>query len=123
VTACWRAHRWQDAAGELAGATRRAPGKAVGGGAHPSDGVTERQWRMLRAAAFVSGEGAPVTDGIDGVALQCRGRKENVRGESIWTKRERVRSCSPIMADGGGARAGTREEEGSLVVGASDVDA
>jgi hypothetical protein len=67
---------------------------------------------MLRAAAFNGGEAAPVMDDVDGVALQCRGRSEKVRGESIWTERERARSCSPIMADGDGAQAGTREEEG-----------
>jgi hypothetical protein len=38
---------------------------------------------MLRAVAFNSGEVAPVMDDIDGVALQCRGRREKVRGESI----------------------------------------
>jgi hypothetical protein len=37
--------RWQGAAGELMGATGRAPGKAVKGGAHPSGGATWRQWR------------------------------------------------------------------------------
>jgi hypothetical protein len=43
---------------------------------------------MLRAAAFIGGEGALVTDDVDGVALQCRERREMVRGESIWTERE-----------------------------------
>jgi hypothetical protein len=38
---------------------------------------------MLRAATFNDGEAAPVTDDVDGVALQCRGRREMVRGESI----------------------------------------
>jgi hypothetical protein len=37
--------------------------------------------------------------------------------------RERVWSCSPIMADDGGARAGTREEEGSPMARAGEVDA
>jgi hypothetical protein len=69
------------------------------------------------------GEAAPVTNDLDGVALQCQGRREKVMGESIWTERERARSCSPIMADGGGARAGTREEEGSPVAGAGEVGA
>jgi hypothetical protein len=36
------------------------------------------------------GEAAPVTDDIDGVALQCRGRREKGRGESIWMERERA---------------------------------
>jgi hypothetical protein len=45
---------------------------------------------MLRAATFIGGEGAPVTDDVDGVALQCWGRRETVRGESIWTERERT---------------------------------
>jgi hypothetical protein len=56
-------------------------GKAVGGGAQPSGGAAWRRWRMLRAVAFNGGEAAPVTDDIDGVALQCQGRREKVRGE------------------------------------------
>jgi hypothetical protein len=43
---------------------------------------------MLRAAAFIAREGVPVMDDIDGAALQCRGGREKVRGESIWTERE-----------------------------------
>jgi hypothetical protein len=35
--------------------------------------------------------------------------------------RESARACSPIMVDDGGARAGTREEEGSPVAGAGEV--
>jgi hypothetical protein len=35
--------------------------------------------------------------------------------------RESAQSCSPIMADGDGARVGTREEEGSPVAGADEV--
>jgi hypothetical protein len=104
------AGRRQGATGELAGVTGRVSGKAVGGGAHMSDAAMERRWRMLRAAAFVGGEGAPVMDDIDGVALQCRERSEKVRGESIWTERESAWSCSPIITYDGGARAGTREE-------------
>jgi hypothetical protein len=38
---------------------------------------------MLRAAVFNGGEVAPVMDDVDGVALQCWGRWEKVRGESI----------------------------------------
>jgi hypothetical protein len=38
---------WQGAAGELAGATRRTPGKAVRGGAHLNSGAAWRQWRCL----------------------------------------------------------------------------
>jgi hypothetical protein len=55
---------------------------------------------MLRAGAFNGGEAAPVTDGIDGVALQCRGRREKVRGEPIWTERERA----VVLTDDGGGR-------------------
>jgi hypothetical protein len=33
------AGRWQGATGELVGGTGRAPGKAIGGGAHPSGGT------------------------------------------------------------------------------------
>jgi hypothetical protein len=42
---------------------------------------------------------------------------------SPFGQRESVRSCSPIMADGGGARAGTREEDGSPMAGADEVGA
>jgi hypothetical protein len=38
---------------------------------------------MLRAAPFNGGEVAPVMDDVNGVTLQCRGRREKVRGESI----------------------------------------
>jgi hypothetical protein len=38
---------WQGAAGELAGATGRAPDKAVGGRAHPSDGAAWRRRRSM----------------------------------------------------------------------------
>jgi hypothetical protein len=78
------AGQWQGAAGELTGAIGRAPGKAVGGGAHPSGGVTERRWRMLRAAAFIGGEGAPVASGDGGMALQCRHGGGEVRAASNW---------------------------------------
>jgi hypothetical protein len=72
----------QGAAGELARATGRASGKAVGGGAHPSGGATKRRWRMLRASAFIGGEGAPVADGDGGMTLQCRCRRGKVRASS-----------------------------------------
>jgi hypothetical protein len=65
VAPSWR----QGAAGELAGATGRAPAKAVGGGADPSSGVAERRWRMLRAATFIGGERAPVVGGDGGTTL------------------------------------------------------
>jgi hypothetical protein len=42
---------------------------------------------------------------------------------SPFGRRESVRSCSSIMADDSGARAGTREEEGSPVEGAGEVGA
>jgi hypothetical protein len=53
---------------------------------------------MLRAAAFNGGEAAPVMDDVNGVALQCRGRREKVRGESIWMERE----CAVVLTDNGG---------------------
>jgi hypothetical protein len=65
------AGQWQGAVGKLVEATGRVPGKAVEGGAHRSGGAAWRRWRMLWAAAFNGGEAAPVTDDIDGVALQC----------------------------------------------------
>jgi hypothetical protein len=89
---------WQGAAGELVRGIGRASDKAVGGGTHPSDDAAERWWRMLRAAAFTNGEGTPVMDGVDGVALQCWGRRENVRGESIWTERK----SALVLTDKGG---------------------
>jgi hypothetical protein len=67
-----------------------ASSKVVGGRAHPSGVAAWRWWRMLRAVAFNGGEAAPVTDDVDSVALQCRGRREKVRGESIWMERERA---------------------------------
>jgi hypothetical protein len=45
---------------------------------------------MHRAVAFNGGEAALVTDDVDGVALQCWGRREKVRSEPIWTERERA---------------------------------
>jgi hypothetical protein len=59
----------QGATGELAGATWRASGKAVGGGAHPSGDMAWRRWRMLRAVAFVGGEGALVAGDDGGTTL------------------------------------------------------
>jgi hypothetical protein len=46
------------------GATGRASGKAVGGGA------VWRWWRSLGTATFIGGERAPVAGGDGGVALQ-----------------------------------------------------
>jgi hypothetical protein len=92
------ASRRQGAAGELAGATGRASAKGVGGGAQPSCGAAWRRWRMLRAVAFNGDEAALVMDDIDGVALQCRGRREKVRVESIWMERERI----VVLFDNGG---------------------
>jgi hypothetical protein len=53
---------------------------------------------MRRAAAFNGGEAALVTDDVDSGALQCRGRREKVRGESIWMERERA----TVLTDNGG---------------------
>jgi hypothetical protein len=77
-----------------------ASGKAVEGGAHPSGSAMWRRWRMLQAVAFNGSEAAPGMDGVDGVALQCRGRREKVTGESIWTKRERA----VVLTDNGRRR-------------------
>jgi hypothetical protein len=64
--------RWRQAAtGELTGATGMALGNAVGGGAQPSGGAAWRRWRMLRAVAFIGGEGASVAGGDGGRTLQC----------------------------------------------------
>jgi hypothetical protein len=70
---------------------------------------------MLRAAAFNGGEVASVMNDVDGVALQCQGRREKVRGESIWTERARAvmltsnggrRRCSGGNQRGGGVSGG-----------------
>jgi hypothetical protein len=53
---------------------------------------------MLPAAVFNGGEATTVMDDIDSVALQCRGRREKVRGEPIWTERERA----VMLTDDGG---------------------
>jgi hypothetical protein len=55
---------------------------------------------MLRAVTFNGGEASPVMDDVDGVGLQCRGRREKVRGESIWMERE----CAVVLTDNGGRR-------------------
>jgi hypothetical protein len=83
------AGRRQGATGELTGATGRASGKAVGGGAHPNDIVAWRRWRILQAVAFVVREGAPVAGGDGGTALQC------------WCRRRKVRAASNGDNDGG----------------------
>jgi hypothetical protein len=70
---------------------------------------------MLPAAVFNGGEATTVMDDIDSVALQCRGRREKVRGEPIWMERERAvmltddggwRRCSSGNQRGGGASGG-----------------
>jgi hypothetical protein len=70
---------------------------------------------MLRVAAFNGNEAAPVMDDIDGVALHCRGRREKVKGESIWMEREHAdvltddcgrRRCSSGNQRGGGVSGG-----------------
>jgi hypothetical protein len=76
------AGRQQGAAGELMGATGRASGQAIGGGTHSSGGAMERRWRMLRAAAFISGEGAPVAGDDGGTTLWCWCRRGKVRAAS-----------------------------------------
>jgi hypothetical protein len=108
------AGRWQGAAGELTGATSMAPGKALGGGAHPSSGVMERRRRMLGAATFISGEVASVMDDVNGVSLQCWGRREKVRGESIWIERERA---VVLIDDGGWWRCSGENQRGGGVSG------
>jgi hypothetical protein len=77
-----------------------APGNVVGGEAHPSGGAAWRQWRMLRVAVFNGGEAAPVTDAVNGMALQCWGRREKVSGEPIWMEREHA----VVLTDDGGRR-------------------
>jgi hypothetical protein len=70
-----------------------------------------------------AGEATPVTDDVDVVALQCRGRREKVRGEPIWTGRECVvvltdddgrRQCSGGNHRGGGVSGGRRRLGGHV---------
>jgi hypothetical protein len=79
-----------------------------------SGGVGWRRWRMLWAAVFNGCEAAPVTDGVDGVALQCRGRREKVRGEPIWMERERA---VMLTDDGGRWRCSGGNQRGGGVSG------
>jgi hypothetical protein len=55
------------------------PGKSGGGGAYPSGEMVGRRRKSFGAAAFVSGEGAPVVAGGGDEVLQL-GRGEGVRG-------------------------------------------
>jgi hypothetical protein len=77
------AGRRQGATGELAGATGRVPGNAVGGGAHPNGGEAWRRRRSHGTAALVNGKRAPVASGDAGTTLQCRCRRGKVRATSI----------------------------------------
>jgi hypothetical protein len=60
-----------------------APGKVVGGGAHPNGGAAWRRWRTLGTAVFSGDDGAPVIGGGRLELLQHRGRKARVRRGSI----------------------------------------
>jgi hypothetical protein len=73
--------------------------------------------------AFVHGEAALVVDDVDGVALWYRGRREKVRGGSIWMERERAivltdnggrRQCSGGNQRGGGVSGGGRQRAGCV---------
>jgi hypothetical protein len=99
----------------VAGRWQRAgvivPGKAVRGGAHPSGDVAWRRWRMLRATAFIGGEGAPMAGDDGGMTLQCRCRRRKVRAASngdndgVWkglTMKRRRRWHSDENRRGGG---------------------
>jgi hypothetical protein len=55
---------------------------------------------MLQAVAFNGSEAAPVLDDVDGMELQCRGRREKERGEPIWMERE----SEVVLTDDGGHR-------------------
>jgi hypothetical protein len=109
------AGRRQGAVGELTGATGRAPGKAVGGGAHPNGGAAWTWWRSLGTATFVGRERAPVAGGDGGAALQCRCGRGKVRAASIWdngrgweghTVKRRRRCLSVGNWRGGGVSSG-----------------
>jgi hypothetical protein len=115
------AGRWHGAVGELMGATGRASGKAIGGGAHLSGDMTWRRWRMLWVAVFIGGEGAPVASGDGGTTLQCRRERGKVRvasngdnggrWEGLAVKRQR-RWRSDGNQRGGGALVAKAGEAG-----------
>jgi hypothetical protein len=65
------------------GGTGRAPGKVVGGAAHPNGSAARKQWRSLRTMTFIGGERAPVASGDGGTGLQCRCGRGKVRAASI----------------------------------------
>jgi hypothetical protein len=69
---------------------------------------------MLGAATFISGEVASVMDDVNGVSLQCWGRREKVRGESIWIERERA---VVLIDDGGWWRCSGGNQRGGGVSG------
>jgi hypothetical protein len=98
------ASRWQ-------GTTGRVPGKAVGGGAHPSGGAAGMRWRMPRVAAFVGGEGAPVAGSDGGTTLQCRCEKRKVRAASNGDNSGGWKGLT-MKWRRRGARTETGEEEG-----------
>jgi hypothetical protein len=72
------ARRWQGVAGDLEGVTGKVPGKEERTEAHRNGGSIVRRCQRRRAAAFVSGEGAPVVAGVVEEVLQL-GRGEGVR--------------------------------------------
>jgi hypothetical protein len=78
-----RWHRQRDLAGGLgvAAVAASAPIEPDGGGAR-------RSGAELTRVVARRGEAAPVMDDADGLALQCWGRREKVRGESIWSETE-----------------------------------
>jgi hypothetical protein len=104
AVACSPAARRRLASGKVLLVSSRGHREGAGqdgrGGAHPSGGAAWRWWKMLRAAAFNGSEAASMTDDVDNAALQCQGRREKVRGKSIWTKRERA----VVLTDNGGWR-------------------
>jgi hypothetical protein len=119
-----RATRWHDRHdldGGLGAVVALAPVEPGGGGQGGRGRSSPERWRGVEAVEDASGGGVnsgeapPVMDDVDGVALQCRGRREKVRGESIWTERERVivltdndrwRWCSGGNQRGGGVSGG-----------------
>jgi hypothetical protein len=97
------AGQWHGAAGEVAGATGRAPGKAVRGGAHPNGSAVWRRWRSLGAVAFIGEGRAPVAGGDGGMTLQCRCRRGKVRATSIGDNSGGWEGLI-MSGEGGGAR-------------------
>jgi hypothetical protein len=120
------ARRWQGVAGDLEGVAGKVPGKEERAGAHRNGGSTVRQRKRRRAAAFISGEGAPVGgDGGCGVLQHRRGKGmrklqeiagvgSSGRSSPGSARLESTRESGLPMAGGSGPGAGSGGEARAL---------